>query len=115
MSQHTLLQQLKHPWENIPDSGQEFYFCATPGCRVVYFAAAGKTLGEEALRQPVGQKRCAAEDPLCYCFDIRYGDTSGDGGKCRQFVIDKTRAGLCACNSRNPSGRCCLRDFPDSN
>jgi len=30
----------------------------------------------------------------------------------RDFVVAQTRLGLCACDTRNPSGRCCLIDFP---
>jgi len=29
----------------------------------------------------------------------------------KAFVIQQTKEGLCACESRNPSGRCCLADF----
>jgi hypothetical protein len=27
-------------------------------------------------------------------------------------VIEQTRLHNCACDVRNPSGRCCLKDFP---
>jgi hypothetical protein len=27
-------------------------------------------------------------------------------------VMAQTKAGLCSCDTSNPSGRCCLKDFP---
>jgi len=29
----------------------------------------------------------------------------------KAFVVQQTKEKLCACESRNPSGRCCLADF----
>jgi hypothetical protein len=56
----------------------------------------------------------AAGRTLCYCFDIRFSDLSDAAAakQCREFVINQTRNKVCACEQRNPSGRCCLRDFP---
>jgi len=82
---------------------------------VVYFTPAGARLGAEALRQPVGQKSADPDRTLCYCFDIRYSDLAEAATlkRCRDFVIEQTRSKLCSCETHNPSGRCCLRDFPN--
>jgi len=29
----------------------------------------------------------------------------------KAFVVQQTKEGLCACEARNTSGRCCLADF----
>ena len=73
---------------------------------MTYFDSDGMCFHQDALRQ---QERL-----LCYCFDIRYSDLDDatSAKTCRDFVIDKTRDKQCVCEQRNPSGRCCLRDFP---
>lgn len=109
----TLLHQLATPWRQSPGIEQH-YFCNQHDCPVVYFTASGREFSAGELRQPVGQKSDAAGRTLCYCFDIRYSDLADPGAarQCRDFVIQKTRDKVCACEQRNPSGRCCLRDFP---
>jgi hypothetical protein len=113
VSTTTLLHQLATPWQQRLDEGA-YYFCNQPGCAVVYFSDAGERFSSEALRQPAGQKSAAAGRTLCYCFDIRFSDLSDAAAakQCREFVINQTRNKVCACEQRNPSGRCCLRDFP---
>jgi hypothetical protein len=109
----TLLHQLAKPWQQSPGD-EPYYFCNQPGCTVVYFTTSGRQFGAEALRQPVGQKSTAAGRTFCYCFDIRFSDLAHATAarQRRDFVIQKTRHKVCACEQRNPSGRCCLRDFP---
>jgi hypothetical protein len=48
---------------------------------------------------------------ICYCFDIRLSDYVKNPAL-KDFVLEKTKAGLCSCKSKNPSGNCCLKDFP---
>jgi len=53
---------------------------------------------------------------LCHCFDIAestYRNALADGTAeaTKAFVVQQTKDGLCACESRNPSGRCCLASF----
>ncbi len=109
----TLLHQLRRPWQQeVGDA--DYYFCSRRDCDVVYFSAQGAAFNTGQLRQAVGQKSTAAERTLCYCFDIRFNDIEERGAeqRLRDFVIAKTRDKLCRCEERNPSGRCCLRDFP---
>lgn len=109
----TLQHQLTQPWRLHLDA-DHFFFCEQTGCDVVYFSAGGTVFHTDALRQPVGQKSTRQDRMLCYCFDIRYSDLADaeTARKCRDYVINETRADHCACEQRNPSGRCCLRDFP---
>jgi hypothetical protein len=48
---------------------------------------------------------------LCYCFGVSRADAACDPAL-RDFVVAATRDGQCACDTRNPSGRCCLKDLP---
>ena len=107
----TLLHQLRTPWQQSLDEGT-YYFCASAECDTVYFSTTGRQMGRDAIRQEVGQKSYRPDRMLCYCFDIRYSDLAAAAERCRDYVIDKTRDNRCACVQRNPSGRCCLRDFP---
>ena len=113
VSTTTLLHQLKQPWQKNFTS-EPYYFCSRPNCEVVYFNSAGETFTTQDLRQQVGQKTEQPERLICYCFDIHASDLAdSDMAKsCYEFVVEKTRDKLCRCEERNPSGRCCLRDFP---
>lgn len=109
----TVLHQISRPWQERVSDGP-YFFCHQVGCNTVYFTTQGESFTTEQLRQGVGQKATDKGRMLCYCFDVRYSDLrDADAARaCREFVIAKTRAKLCACEERNPSGRCCLRDFP---
>ena len=106
----TLLNQLQRPWAQGLGDGP-WYFCAGPDCDLVYFNAAGEGFDQARLRQPVGHKQHSEQRLLCYCFGVTLADYLADPGV-RDFVLAQTKAGVCACASRNPSGRCCLADFP---
>lgn len=89
---------------------QAYWFCGATGCEVVYFGADGATYSVSELRVEVGQKRRSGDAPLCYCYDISYVEAESDPAL-KRFVIEQTEQKLCSCDSRNPSGRCCLGDF----
>lgn len=113
VNRRTVLHQVKTPWaRDIPEQG--YYFCTDPDCEVVYFGEDDRLLRRNDLRTAVGQKSQAPDRLLCYCFDIRESDARSDrAGAVRQFVIEHTRDGSCDCAVRKPSGRCCLKEFPD--
>lgn len=52
-----------------------------------------------------------ASSLLCYCFGITWQDYFDDPAV-KQYVIEQTKNGNCECASQNPSGQCCLKDFP---
>jgi len=106
----TLLHQLRSPWR-VELGEQKYYFCETAGCELVYFAEDGSRFGLAEIRGEIGQKRSDAQRLLCYCFGVTQADAEA-GPEAKEFVIRQTREGVCACDSRNPSGRCCLKDFP---
>lgn len=112
VSMKTILHQVKKPWRlNLPD--QAYYFCNDPNCDVVYFGEDTFTLVRSDLRIEVGQKCSTTEKTLCYCFDVKKSDLDSDEAqeKSKAFVIKQTRNSACDCEIRNPSGKCCLKDF----
>lgn len=48
---------------------------------------------------------------LCYCFGFTKQDYKDDPSV-REYVIEQTRLKNCSCSTQNPSGKCCLKDFP---
>ena len=109
---NTVLHHVRRPWERrLTEQG--YYFCTDPDCEVVYFGEDDSTLSVDELRMEVGHKSSSDDRPLCYCFDITYADIQTRGDEPRDFVVERTRDGSCDCAIRNPSGRCCLKDFPE--
>ena len=111
VSSRTIAHHIRQSWL-WQDSGQRYFFCDDPDCEVVYFGEDGSVILQSQLRTRVGAKEAAADAPLCYCFGISRADAATDPG-IRDYVVQMTREGLCSCETSNPSGRCCLKDFPD--
>jgi len=106
----TVLHHVRSPWQaELPEQG--YYFCDDPGCEVVYFGEDDRVILHSALRSSVWCKDTSPERLLCYCFGVHHGEALADA-RARAFVARGTKAALCACEIRNPSGRCCLKDFP---
>ncbi len=110
VNRQTMLHQVQFP-ENQSISEGDYAFCANLDCHVAYFSG-DIMIQKETLR--VFQ----ADEPamLCYCFDVsrstyRKALQSHTSETIKAFVVKQTKAKVCACESRNPSGRCCLTDF----
>lgn len=108
VSSVTILHHLKQPWLH-KLSAKKYYYCDDPDCPVVYFGNDDSTIEQNQLRTLV--KGTSSDSLICYCFGITRAESYDRN--IRNFVIDQTRTGACACQTRNPSGRCCLADFPD--
>jgi len=106
----TISHHLKHPW-NWQATKQGYYFCSDPECDVVYFSQDGSMIKTPELRTTVGVKKMNPESLICYCYGVTLDDAKSNPA-IKAFVKQKTKANECACDSRNPSGRCCLKDFP---
>ena len=50
---------------------------------------------------------------ICYCYGVTMKQASTNSN-IKPFVIQETKEDSCACETRNPSGRCCLKNFPKS-
>lgn len=110
MSARTIAHHMNRPWQ-WQSTSQFYFFCANPACEIVYFGDDGSRLLAAQLRTRVGNKQATGDALLCYCYGVTLDDVRNDPA-IRDFVIAETRLGHCACETRNPSGRCCLKDFP---
>lgn len=89
-----------------------FSFCRTPTCETVYFSDAA-TFHKSDLKVRVGIKEQADPIPVCYCFDYTSADIQREIDEFGKIgILEKIKAevqgGLCSCEVKNPSGKCCL-------
>lgn len=109
----TVVHMLKNPFlKDVMDD--PFCFCRTPGCNVAYFCNESEQyFSKEQVRIRIGVKETDHPVAVCYCFDyteqlifdqIRETGCSDAAEKITENIKEK----LCACEIRNPSGRCCL-------
>lgn len=91
-----------------------FYFCETPDCEVVYFNnEQGSYLNKADVKVRVGIKETDDPIPVCYCFGwtrkkILNQFKQQGFSTAVQEISDKIKAGGCACEVNNPTGKCCL-------
>jgi hypothetical protein len=89
-------------------------FCPASDCPVVYFEEqSGRSFTIGDLRVRVGVKAKTDPIPLCYCFGFEESHIREEIFETgTTTVLDKVshliREGLCACDTRNPAGVCCL-------
>lgn len=106
----TVLHHIAHPWSrSLTEQG--YYFCSDPDCDVVYFGQDNTMIHADSVRTTVWQKSAGEENPFCYCFGVTKKLACTDKN-IKAFVIAQTKNFSCSCETRNPSGRCCLKDFP---
>lgn len=106
----TIKHHIAQPW-NWQHKDQGYYFCDDPECDVVYFGQDNTTIKKESLRIKIGVKQQSDKSLICYCFGVNK-QQSLNNPEARSFVIEQTRNHTCSCTTSNPSGRCCLKDFP---
>ena len=97
---------------------QEFRLCPDAECEVVYYGSAGTTLAVSDLSVCPGFKN-GSDGLVCYCFLYRKSDIArqlSETGETDVFqsIKDEVQAGNCACEVRNPSGRCCLGEVQEA-
>ena len=95
----------------------QYYFCDASDCEVVYFAsdAEAPRFRREDLVVRVNAKETGDTIPVCYCFGFSRQDIWGEirsTGKSTvaERITREVKAGNCACEVKNPSGKCCLGD-----
>lgn len=106
----TILQHIKSPWLHTL-SEEKYYFCDDPDCDVVYFGINGSVFNKSQLRTRVGVKEESEDTLVCYCFGVTKA-LANSNSEIKTYVTQQTKEKNCACDIRNPSGRCCLKDFP---
>jgi len=115
VARQTVVHQVKS--ERLPSVGSEDYkFCSSPECPVVYYSPSGKRFAVDDVRELVTSKTEGDARPLCYCFGFTEGlarteiaikGESSIPAQVSQFIKER----LCACEIRNPSGVCCLGEI----
>jgi hypothetical protein len=94
-----------------------YSFCSEPDCSIVYFEDKGpEHFTVDDLRIRVGVKVKDDPIPLCYCFGfdekhIRDEIERTGNASIPDKVSGLIREGLCACETRNPAGVCCLAEI----
>jgi len=110
VSVRTIAHHIKEAWAWQP-TAHRYFVCDDPACEVVYFGDDGSTILKSQLRTQLGPKETSEDGLLCYCFGITRRDFQRNPSA-RDYVVEQTKAGQCSCETSNPSGRCCLKDFP---
>lgn len=115
VARQTVLLHVKSEKLSCVDSN-EYKFCPSENCPVVYYSTAGRVFTVEDVRELVRTKASGDSRPLCYCFGLTEGFISQEieqSGKSTvpaqvtQFIKEK----LCVCEIRSPSGACCLGEI----
>lgn len=118
-SYKTVLHQLRNPYAKDLNEQGTYYFCRNQNCDAVYFDVEQNVYSMEDVRHEIGQKMTSPSRKICYCFDVTYEQVADEFSKygesrIKEFVKAQTKAKNCACEIRNPAGKCCLADFPKS-
>ena len=115
VERQTIIHHVRH--EHLDRVNEEAYrFCPERNCEVVYYSNRGTKFDGNDLREPVGAKLIGDTRPICYCFGFTEGDVRKQINQTGHTTIATTissliKEGMCACEIRNPSGRCCLGDL----
>lgn len=96
----------------------QYYFCGLKGCDVVYFPSDPRApiFRRDDLLVRVGAKEESDPIPICYCFGIARRELLEEVqevGKSAtaERIKAEVKAGTCACEVKNPSGKCCLGEI----
>jgi hypothetical protein len=110
VSVRTISHHIKASWDWVP-TAEQYFFCDDVECSVAYFGGDGSVILKSQLRTRIGINESSGADLLCYCFGVSKAAFIQQPST-RNFIMQKTKAGLCSCETSNPSGRCCLKYFP---
>lgn len=110
VSAKTIAYHIRESWK-FENMTSRYFFCTDPECEVVYFGDDGTLFNKSQLRTRIGIKDRADDALVCYCFGVTRANALHDP-EIREYVIRKTKNKQCSCDTCNPSGRCCLKDFP---
>ena len=110
VSLRTIAHHIKKAWE-WKEPGCRYFFCDDPDCEVVYFGEDGAVILKSEVRTLIGVKGASEDSLACYCFGVTRADALRDS-RARDYVLAQTKQGRCSCETSNPAGRCCLKNFP---
>ncbi len=112
--QRTTMEHLVQPSQVSENTTGQYFFCESPRCKAVYFSSPGKRIfHKQDLTVRVGLKETEDPVPICYCFGYTQKmawDEIAETGKTEipNKIKAEIQTGNCACEVKNPSGRCCL-------
>jgi hypothetical protein len=93
----------------------QYYFCEETACDLVYFPSNPEApmfhRGDLLVR--VGVKEKQDPIPVCYCFGVALREIADEVQRTGKSTIAErikaeVKADRCACELKNPSGKCCL-------
>ncbi len=93
---------------------EPYFFDRTPSCDVVYFSNEAQSyFDKDELSVRVGLKETESPIALCYCFDhtaesVREEIVAKGRSTTAERITAEVQAGNCSCETKNPSGKCCL-------
>ncbi len=95
----------------LPAEPTEAWLCRTNDCEVTYYADDLTLETADVAVVPGFKTSCGGL--LCYCFGHSVEDVEEELARTGSTTVverirSEIKAGNCACESRNPSGRCCL-------
>lgn len=115
--QRKTLEHLLKPEKAAEMKNVQYYYCAAPDCKVVYFSNENiPHFTIEDVRVKVFAKDKGNDVNVCYCFEWTRGrirDELNQTGKSTASlqIAKEVKAGRCACDIKNPKGECCLGDI----
>lgn len=114
VSSITISSLVKKDYQKKLSSTENFFFCQTSNCEVVYFKL-NEIVKQENLIKEVGLKEWSNPKTVCYCFDWtkeKISDEINELGKTNAIEDISKKMGSIGCNCKinNPSGKCCLKD-----
>ncbi len=91
----------------------KYHFCCSPLCTVVYFSNPDSYFYKKDLSVKVSLKENELDIPVCYCFGYTKQDILDEINAVGTSSVEakikaKIKANLCACEIKNPQGKCCL-------
>ncbi|MFF2093838.1 (2Fe-2S)-binding protein [Paenibacillus sp. NPDC058174] len=90
------------------EAKNEYRFCQSSNCDVVYFTQNRRLYVKEQIKIPVYQKDNSENTPVCYCFSWTRQRLSESGKAAIANISSHVKAGRCGCEVNNPQGSCCL-------
>jgi len=110
VSKRTILHHVRQSWFQ-KLSGQQYFYCRSSECDIVYFSMDSQVITKSDVRTEIGIKEESKSALICYCFGVNKAEAMVNKDA-KDFVVKMTKESMCSCDTANPSGRCCLRDFP---
>ncbi|WP_042351572.1 putative iron-sulfur cluster-binding metallochaperone [Bacillus massiliigorillae] len=92
---------------------ENYFFCSTKDCDVVYFNTNDKKYLTSDIKEVVHQKDDSLSTPICYCFgwtkeNIKYYLENELSPNPLAHIRENIQEKRCGCEVNNPQGSCCL-------